>query len=789
VDLKQLLGNKLLIFDGAMGTMLQEKGIKAGELPEIYNITKPELIEDIHRMYIEAGANIITTNTFGANDLKLKNTEWSVEKVIKSAVQIGRRAAGNKYVALDIGPIGQLMKPHGMLSFNDAYEIVKKQVIAGANEGADLILIETMSDLHEVKAAVLAAKENSSLPVFCTMTFQQHGRTLMGTDPITMVMVLQGLGVDALGLNCSLGPKESIPIIEEILKYSSIPVMIQANAGLPRFDGVNTTYDIDSKEYYLHMKKMVSMGASIIGGCCGTNPEYIRELSMGLGDFSIKRIEKKHMTVACSSSRTVVLNVAPVIIGERINPTGKKRFKEAMKNQDIDYIVNEAILQKKAGADILDVNVGLPEINEKTIMLKAIEEIQSVVDLPLQIDSSDIEVLEAAARIYNGKPIINSVNGSQKVMDKIFPIVKKYGATVIGLTMDESGIPQTAEERLKMAIRIVETAKDYGIEKEDIIIDCLVLTASAQQEEVLETLKALNAIKEQLGVKTVLGISNVSFGLPNRELLNKTYMAMALYAGLNAVIINPGDKEMMDTIKAYNVLSNIDQKSKKYIDCFYEINKSMDTASENKTNNLIQLIIDGFKEDAVTCTKELIKHESAMDIVNSYIIPALDIVGKKYEANELFLPQLMQSAETVKQSFKVIKDYIIKSGQKSINKGDVIIATVKGDIHDIGKNIAKILLENYGFNVIDLGKDVPIEEIVDRAKQQNVRLIGLSALMTTTVVNMRETIKAVKEAGLTCTIMVGGAVLTQEYADIIGADYYVKDGNESVKVALKVYGE
>ncbi len=785
----ELLGKNILIFDGAMGTMLQQRGIIAGEIPEIYNITHPEMIEDIHKMYIEAGADIITTNTFGANELKFRDTIYTVEEIIKSAVKIARKAAKDKYVALDIGPIGQLMKPHGVLGFHDAYEIFKNQIVAGAQAGADIILIETMSDLHEVKAAVLAAKENCTLPVFCTMTFQQHGRTLMGTDPITMVLVLQGLGVDALGLNCSLGPKESLAIVDEILKYSNIPVMVQPNAGLPKYDGTNTIYDINSKEYFQVMKQLVEMGVSIIGGCCGTNPEYIKQLSVGLSKHQVKQIERKHISGICSSTKTVLIDIEPVVIGERINPTGKKRFKEAVRNGDIDFIINEAIQQKKSGAHILDVNVGLPEINEKDFMINVIEELQSVIDLPLQIDSSDADVLEAATRIYNGKPIINSVNGSKKAMEELFPIVKKYGASIIGLTMDERGIPQTAFERVEIACKIIETAKTYGIEKEDIIIDCLVLTASAQQTEVMETIKAVHAIKNQLGVKTVLGVSNVSYGLPNRELLNRTYLTMALYAGLSAAIINPGDRDMMDTMKAYKVLSNIDEKAKGYIEAFHGAVHLKDTNVKKADYDLKQVIIDGLKEEAILSTKELLKSEKPMDIVNFYIVPALDLVGQKYEAKELFLPQLMQSAETVKQAFEIIKNFIADSGEATINRGEIIVATVKGDIHDIGKNIAKTLLENYGFKVIDLGKDVPIEEVVDKAKHHHIKLIGLSALMTTTVINMHETIKAIRKAGLTCTVMVGGAVLTQEYADMIGADYYVADANESVKVALKAFEE
>lgn len=790
VEIKDILSRKFIFFDGAMGTMLQNSGLKAGEIPELYNILHPEIIRDIHEKYIKAGADIITTNTFGANELKLKETGYSVEEVISKAVEIAKEAKkddNNKYVALDIGPTGQLLEPIGTLKFEKAYEIFKRQVKAGVEAGCDLILIETISDLYEAKAAVLAAKENSDLPVFCTMTFGEDGRTFTGTDPLTMVMVLQGLGVDALGLNCSLGPKEMLPTVEKILEYASIPVMVQPNAGLPRIENGETVYDITPEEFAYYIKSMAEKGVAILGGCCGTNDEFIKIVIEELHELKPLEIKHKDITGVCSSSKTVILGAGAKVIGERINPTGKKKFKEALRDNNLDYILTEAINQQEAGADILDVNVGLPEIDEEEVMVKVIKEIQSIINLPLQIDSSSAEVIEAAARIYNGKPIINSVNGKREVMEEIFPIAKKYGACVVGLTLDERGIPAKAEERVEIAERIINTAKEYGIKKEDILIDCLVLTVSAQQEEVIETIKAVRMVKEKFGVKTLLGVSNVSFGLPNRGLLNKTFLAMALSQGLDAPILNPNNKEVMDTINAFKVLSNDDKEAKEYVKIYSQANENKEVTIQNGDKPLRDIIVKGIKEEAAARTKELLKTKGSMEIVDEYLIPALDIVGYKYEKGEIFLPQLIQSAETVKKAFEVIKEKMIEDNQGTISKGKIILATVKGDIHDIGKNIVKVILENYGFDVIDLGKDVPIEMVVETAKKENIKLVGLSALMTTTVKSMEDTIKALRENNIECEVFVGGAVLNQEYADMIKADYYAKDAQESVQIARKVF--
>lgn len=791
--------DRFMFFDGAMGTMLQREGLKVGELPESLNITNPDIIRKIHRQYIEAGSDIVITNTFGANELKYSSSQFLIEEVITAGVKVAREAAADKLVALDIGPIGQIMEPTGSLSFEGAYELFKKQVIIGEKAGADLILIETMSDLYETKAAILAAKENSSLPVFCTMTFQENGRTLMGTDPKTMVFVLEGLGVDALGVNCSLGPKELMPIVEEILKYSSIPVMVQPNAGLPRYDGEKTIYDIAPEQFAEYIRTMAEKGVRIFGGCCGTNPDYIKaavEILQGLKPADTK---SKDYTAVCSATETVILDGSVKIIGERINPTGKARYKEELKEKSVKYIQAEAVKQKEEGADILGLNVGLPEIDEKEMMTKAVKAIQKVVQLPVTIDSPTPEVLEAGARVYNGKPIINSVNGKESTMEKVFPIVKKYGGAVIALTIDEKGIPATAEERVKIAEKILKRAKDYGIDKKDIIIDCLALTASAQQKDVLETVRAIKLVKEKLGVKTVLGVSNISYGLPNRKLLNRTFLSMALYAGLDLPITNTGDEEIKATINAFEVLSNIDKESKNHISKYgkagtkvNQLNKeesNFEVKNNNLDKDLKEIIIAGIEEDAVQCTKELLKVKEPIEIVNSYIIPALDFVGEEYESGEIFLPQLIQSAETVKRSFEVIKKSILSSGTSNIEKGKIVVATVKGDIHDIGKNIVKVLLENYGFEVIDLGKDVPAEEVVRVVKENNIKLVGLSALMTTTVANMKKTIEALKESGADCKVMVGGAVLNKEYAEMIGADFYARDARESVKIAEEVFGK
>jgi len=799
VGLKEYIKDNILIFDGAMGTMLQKKGLKLGENPEVLNLKEPVIIEEIHREYIDSGANVITTNTFGANELKLKLCNLEVEEVIDSAIKIAKKAKGDSkaYIALDVGPIGELLEPMGTLSFDRAYEIFKRQVVQGAKSGADIILIETMTDLYELKAAVLAAKENSELPVFCTMTFEENLRTFTGCSPEAMVLVLEGLGVDALGVNCSLGPKQLKPIIEEVCSLAHIPVMVQPNAGLPTLSiGNETKYDVTKEEFADTLCSFIDSGVRVIGGCCGTTPDYIRELVLRVKDKKLEPVENENYSAICTPSKVVRIDGVR-IIGERINPTGKKLFKEALKNEDLDYILKQAISQIEAGAHILDVNVGLPEIDEPKMMHKVIKEIQGIIDTPLQIDSSDVNAIETGLRYYNGKPILNSVNGEEKVLEKILPLVKKYGASVVGLTLDDNGIPLKAEARFAIAEKIVKRAAEYGIKKEDIFIDCLVLTVSAQQEEVQETLKAVRMVKEKLGVKTVLGVSNISFGLPNRELINETFLGLALANGLDLPIMNPNADGMTRVIHSYNVLYNYDKSAEIYIKNYASVDvkstvtsknndNSNGTNDSNKEHDLRYIVVKGLKEEAKQATIELLKQFGELEIVNKYLIPALDEVGDKYEKGELFLPQLIQSAETVKNAFDVLKAEIAKSNSESISKGKIIVATVKGDIHDIGKNIVKVILENYGYEMIDLGKDVPIETVVEEAKKHKVSLIGLSALMTTTVRSMEETIKALRIDGYTGKIFVGGAVLTPDSAERIGADFYAKDAKESVEIAKKV---
>jgi Methionine synthase I, cobalamin-binding domain len=799
VGLREYIKNNILIFDGAMGTMLQKKGLKLGENPEILNLKEPYIIEEIHREYISSGANVITTNTFGANELKLKLCGLVVEEAIDAAVNIAKKTKGNSetYIALDVGPIGELLETMGTLSFDRAYEIFKRQIIQGVKSGVDIILIETMTDLYELKAAVLAAKENSSLPIFCTMTFEENLRTFTGCTPEAMVLVLEGLGVDALGVNCSLGPKQLKPIVEKICSLSHIPVMVQPNAGLPTLSiGNETKYDVTKEEFADTLCGFIDLGVRVIGGCCGTSPEYIEELYKITRNKKLVFMEKEYYSAVCTPSKVVRIDGVR-IIGERINPTGKKIFKEALKNGDLDYILNQAVSQIEVGAHILDVNVGLPEIDEADMMHKVIREIQGIMDTPLQIDSSDHKAIETGLRYYNGKPILNSVNGEDEVLDRILPIVKKYGASVVGLTLDERGIPAKAEERFEIAEKIISKAAEYGIRKEDVFIDCLVLTVSAQQKEVQETLKAVRMVKEKLGVKTVLGVSNISFGLPNRELINETFLVLALANGLDLPIINPNVNGMTRVIDSYNVLYNYDKGAESYINNYANVELSREVTIKgngaakinsniNTVHDLKYIVVKGLKEEAKQATVELLKEKKELEIVNEYLIPALDMVGEKYEKGELFLPQLIQAAETVKNSFTILKEEISRTNSQTISKGKIIVATVKGDIHDIGKNIVKVILENYGYEMIDLGKDVPIKTVVEEAKKHNASLIGLSALMTTTLKSMEETIKALREDGYNGKIFVGGAVLTKDTAERIGADFYAKDAKESVEIARRV---
>lgn len=773
-----------IIFDGAMGTQLQAKGLKTGECPEILSITHPEIVRDIHKSYIDAGSMVVYSNTFGANSYKLAESGYTVEEVVKASVKVAKEATDGTgaLAALDIGPIGQLMEPTGSMSFDEAYEIYKEVILAGAD--ADLIVFETMTDLAELKAGVLAAKENSSKPIVCTMTFEENMRTFTGCSVSSMALTLEGLGVDAMGVNCSLGPVQLRGVVEELAKWTTLPIIVKPNAGLP--DPATGKYDLPPEEFAADMANgIVPLGATILGGCCGTTPEYIRQLSTALKNAKPYKRSTVVPSAVCSPSRTVVIN-QPRIIGERINPTGKKLFKEALRNNNLDYILTQGIEQINAGAEILDVNVGLPEIDEEQMMIRAIKGLQGVVDVPLQIDSTIPQVLESALRVYSGKPIVNSVNGEEKSLEAVLPLVKKYGAAVVGLTLDKDGIPKTAEGRFAIAEKIVKRANALGIKNSDIYIDCLTLTASAEQEGVLETLNALERVKKELGVKTVLGVSNISFGLPNRELVTSTFLTMALQKGLDLPIINPNIDAMTGAVRAYRLLANIDKNSVEFIQAYNNADTKK-PQSEKKEISLSYAIENGLKAEGAQVTEKLLESHSPMDIINDYLIPTLDKAGADFETGKIFLPQLIQSATVAQACFDVIKKKLISEDSAPVSKGKIVLATVKGDVHDIGKNIVKVLLENYGYTVIDLGKDVDYEEVVKATVDNNVKLVGLSALMTTTLKSMEETIALLRK-NCDCTVMVGGAVLTPDYAEKIGADYYSKDAKESVDIAKKVLG-
>lgn len=788
MEIIKYIKDNILLFDGAMGTMLQDKGLKIGENPEVFGFNNPDKLLDIHKSYLDSGCNVITTNTFGANELKLDELGYKVEDIIDNAIKIARLAINqsdksiNRYVALDVGPIGEMLSPIGTMSFDRAYEIFKRQMVQGEKSGADIIIIETMMDLYEAKVAVLAAKENTNLPVFLTMTFDENGRSFTGCMPESMVSTIEGLGVDAIGVNCSLGPKKLIPVVEKICKISSIPVIVQANAGLPDIIDGNAIYNVKEDEYLEGVKVFIQKGASIIGGCCGTTPSFIKKIRDNLNNLSKTEVDKDYKSIICSSSKVIEIK-QPTVIGERLNPTGKKLLMKAIKNEDMDYIINLAMQQVNSGADILNINVGLPGIDEKRILPKIIKEIQSIIDIPIQIDSSDINALEQGLRYYNGKSMANSVNGKDESLDTILPIVKKYGASIVGLTLDERGIPNTADERFDIAKKIVNRAISYGIKKEDIIIDCLCLTVSTQQEEAMVTLETIKMVKEKLGVKTILGVSNISFGLPNRKALNSTFLNIALSYGLDLAIMNPNEEGMMDTINSFKVIKNIDKGCINYIDKYSSYTNKKEIIIKNKELTLEDIVINGLKDEARDKTLNLLETKSENYILDEILIPSLDIVGKKYEKGEIFLPQLIQSAEAVKGSLSIIKEHLLKNSKNSVYKGKIIVATVKGDIHDIGKNIVKIMLENYGYEVIDLGKDVPIEDVIYNAKKYDIKLVGLSALMTTTVISMKETIQALKDNNINAKVFVGGAVLTKEYANELGADYYSKDAKSAVEIA------
>ena len=793
VDFKTLLQQKeFVLLDGAMGTMIQQSGAGYRHCPETLNLTRPELITSFHRAYIDAGADIVYTNTFGANSYKLEGSGCSVERVIKAGVQNAKAACRGTeaLTALDIGPIGMLLEPAGALRFEEAYNYFKEQVIAGRD--ADLIVFETMTDLYELKAAVLAARENSDLPIIATMTFERSGRTFTGVSPAAMATTLSGLGVTAIGVNCSLGPDELEPVVAEMTRFTDLPLIVKANAGLP--DPNSNTYDILPDRFAQCVKALLPYGVKITGGCCGTTPDYIRALKAMLENERYQPCPKTADTSVCSANTAVEINM-PRIIGERINPTGKKLFKQALVDNNIDYILTQALSQVSGGAEILDVNVGHPEIDEKKMMVRVLKAIQSVCDAPLQIDSTKPDVLEAGLRCYNGKPIVNSVNGEEKSLSSVLPLVKKYGASVVGLTLDENGIPKTAEGRFQIAKRIVERAEMLGIDRRDVYIDCLTLTVSAEQAACGETLRALHRVKTKLGCKTCLGVSNISFGLPNRELVNSTFLTMALEEGLDLPIINPNIDAMTGAVRAYRVLANLDQNSLDFIAAYNDAAPLPKPQAQTDVS-LTDAVYSGLKNEAAAVTERLLDRNDAMQIVNEMLIPALDRVGEDFEKNKIFLPQLIQSANTAQACFDVIKRHLSRAGGESVSKGKIIVATVKGDIHDIGKNIVKVLLDNYGYTVVDLGKDVDPQTVVDTAVEQNIRMIGLSALMTTTLKSMEDTITLIRntpalqnpDGTSQCTVFVGGAVLTKDYAMKIGADYYCRDAKESVDAAKEVLG-
>ena len=790
--IRERLGKELLYFDGGMGTLLQAKGLQPGELPETWNVTHADEIRNIHKQYISAGSDIVLANTFGANALKFHCDDFPLEEIICLAIRhvkdAAEEASGGRriYTALDVGPTGKLLKPMGDLDFETAYETFKEVMILGEKAGADLIHIETMSDTYELKAAVLAAKENTSLPVFATTIFDERGKLLTGADVPSVVAMLEGLRIDALGINCGMGPEQMLPILEQIMKYSSVPVIVKPNAGLPKQKDGETYYDVSPEEFASVMRHVVDLGAVVIGGCCGTTPEHIAEMVKQCKDIPVKPVEKKNYTVVSSYGQSVFLGTGSKIIGERINPTGKKRFKQALKEHDLDYILKEGISQQEAGADVLDVNVGLPEINECEMLVKTVRELQSVSDLPLQLDTSDDKAMEAALRIYNGKALINSVNGKKESMEKIFPLAAKYGGVIIALTLDESGIPDTADGRIKIAENIISCAEKYGISKNDIIVDPLAMTVSSNSLSAAVTLDCIEELSKR-GIKTSLGVSNVSFGLPQRDIVNSAFFVSAMQKGLGAAIMNPHSKSMKDAYYGYLAISDLDPNFERYIG-YASLEKPAAPIGDSKqdtsdSETLKKCILKGLKDESATCTQRLLSELSPIEIIDSAIIPALDETGARFEKKTLFLPQLLMSAEAAKSAFEVIKSKLLESGEKRKKKMKIVIATVKGDIHDIGKNIVKTLLQNYDFDVIDLGKDVPPELIAETAFKEKAPLVGLSALMTTTVPAMEETIKQLRSKTPDCRIVVGGAVLTKEYADMIGADKYAKDAMETVRYA------
>ena len=778
---------ELILLDGAMGTMLQAAGLGLGERPELFGLEHPEVVEGVHRAYLEAGSRVLYANTFGANAHKLSGTGYTVEEVIAANVSTARRVAGDRAkVALDVGPIGELLEPLGTLSFEDAYEIYGQMVRAGEAAGADLVVFETMTDLAEVRAAVLAAREQSEkkLPIWVTMSFEASGRTFTGTTVACMACTLSALGVDAMGINCSLGPKEILPLIREMGEWTAKPLIVKPNAGLP--DPATGQYDMDAAEFARQMEAFTALGVHILGGCCGTTPAFIRALA-GLEPAEPAERPAPRQGVCSAGHMTELSGVR--VIGERINPTGKKRFQQALRERDFNYIMERAIEQAEAGADILDINVGLPGIDEPEMMTQVVRAVQSVVDLPLQIDSSDPAAIEAGLRACTGRAIVNSVNAEPETLRRILPLVRKYGAAVVGLTMDKGGIPQSAGERLELARRIVQTALSYGIPKRDVLIDCLTLTISAQQDQAMETLKAVRAVHEQMGLHCVLGVSNISFGLPQRGHVTVSFLTQAMACGLDLPIVNPNQREVMDAVAAFRAISGEDADCGSYIARFaQQAEEPKPSGTPGGEMTVQDAILKGLKQETANLTARLLETMDELDVINQKLIPALDVVGERYEKQIIFLPQLINAANAACAGFDLIRDRIAARGGESVSKGKILLATVEGDIHDIGKNIVRVVLENYGYQVLDLGRDVPVQRVVEAAVEQDIRLVGLSALMTTTVESMRRTIAALRESGHPCKVFVGGAVLTPDYAREIGADYYAKDAKASADIAKEVLG-
>jgi len=788
VEFRKLLeGSRPILLDGGMGTMLQAKGLKPGEPPELAALTHPDWLLEIHRAYVQAGSQIISANTFGANREKLARTGKTVAEVVPPSVAAAKKAAGDAaLVAVDLGPIGQLLEPTGTLRFEDAVGIFKEVVQYGVQAGADLVFIETMTDLQEARAAVLAAKECCGLPVMASMTYEANGRTFLGCDVSSCALTLEGLGVDAVGVNCSLGPGEMEPMARDFLKWSTLPVIIKPNAGLP--DPATGGYNITPEQFAQTMAKLVDEGVRLVGGCCGTTPEYIRLLAQAVRDKTVPALDRRVPAAVCSGARTVPIDRVRVI-GERLNPTGKKRMKQALLEGDVDYMLDQALEQTQAGADILDVNVGLPGIDEAGTMVRVVKALQGVTDAPLQLDSTDPQVLEGALRVYCGKAIVNSVNGEDAVLNAVLPLVKKYGASVVGLTLDQGGIPKSAQARYEIAQKILDRALSYGIRRQDVYIDCLTLTVSAEQEGAAQTLEALRRVKGELGLKTVLGVSNISFGLPARPVVNQNFLTMAMTCGLDLPILNPNAEAMMAAVRSYHLLMNIDREAREFIAAYgEETSAPAHVSTPAVTRGLAEAVEAGLRGEAGQAAEALLRNTEPMEIIDTVLIPALDRVGARFEAGKVFLPQLIQAAGAAQAAFEVLRASLANAEGRSVSRGTVVLATVKGDIHDIGKNIVRVLLENYGYRVIDLGKDVEPAAVVQAAREHHAPLVGLSALMTTTLKSMEDTVALLRKEGVPCKVMVGGAVLTPGYARQIGADFYARDAKQSVDIAKEVIG-